>query len=154
MRYIIRAFKYFIQITVIMTVVIAALMLLGLVSRDIGVAFRQGWKSIGYILLMFAGVSAVYPYFGYARRSVDLKGSFAEIRDGIVEVMKARGYVLEKEEGEHLSFRLSSPAARLARLWEDRLTFTRELGGYSVEGLNKDLVRVVNALRYRFRGED
>ena len=61
MRYLIRAFKYFIQITVIMTVVIAALMLLGLVSRDIGVAFRQGWKSIGYILLMFAGVSAVYP---------------------------------------------------------------------------------------------
>lgn len=153
MRYLIRAFKYFIQITVIMTVVIAALMLLGLVSRDIGVAFRQGWKSIGYLLLMFAGVSAVYPYFGYVRRSVTLNGSFAELRDGILEVMKARGYELEKEEGENLTFRLASPTARIARLWEDRLTFTRELGGYSIEGLNKDLVRVANALQYRFRGE-
>ena len=153
MRYLIRAFKYFIQITVIMTVVIAALMLLGLVSRDIGVAFRQGWKSIGYILLMFAGVSAVYPYFGYVRRSVALNGSFAELRDGILEVMKARGYELEKEDGENLAFRLASPTARIARLWEDRLTFTRELGGYSIEGLNKDLVRVANALQYRFRGE-
>ena len=72
MRYIIRAFKYFIQITVIMTAVIAVLMLTGLVSKDIGVAFRQSWKSVGYILLMFAAVAAVYPYFGYARRSVDL----------------------------------------------------------------------------------
>lgn len=153
MRYIIRALKYFVQITVIMTAVIAALMLTGLVSKDIGVAFRQGWKSVGYILLMFAAVAAVYPYFGYVRRSVALKGSFAELRDGIVETMKARGYVLEKEEGENLAFRLSSPGARLARLWEDRLTFTRELGGYAIEGLNKDLVRVANALRYRFREE-
>ena len=153
MRYVVRALKYFVQITVIMTAVIAALMLLGIVSKDIGIAFRQGWKSVGYILLMFAGVAAVYPYFGYVRRSVALKGSFEELRGGILEVMKARGYVLEKEEGENLAFRLASPAARLARLWEDRLTFTRELGGYAIEGPNKDLVRIANALQYRFRGE-
>ena len=37
--------------------------------------------------------------------------------------------------------------------WEDRLTFTRELGGFRIEGPNKDLVRVVSALEYRFRSE-
>ena len=153
MRYVVRALKYFVRVTVIMTAVIGVLMLAGLVPKDIGTAFRQGWKSIGYILLMFAAVSAAYPYFGYIRRSVALPGEFAELRGGILAEMKARGYVLEKEEGENFVFHLASPGARLVRLWEDRLTFTRELGGYSIEGPGKDLVRIGNALQYRFRSE-
>ena len=153
MRYIIRALKYFVQITVIMTLILAALMLAGVVSRDIDIAFRSGWKSVGYILAMFAAVAAVYPYFGYARRSVAIRGEYPEIREGILAALKGRGYMLEKEDRENLVFRLASPLARVARLWEDRLTFTRELGGYSIEGLNKDLVRVAGALQYRFRQE-
>ncbi len=153
MRYIVRSIKYFIQVSILMTAVIAVLMLAGIVSSDIDIAFRSGWKSVGYILLMFAVVAAVYPRFGYASRSVSLPGAFAELRDGVLETLRARGYDLETEEGENLTFRLASATGRAARLWEDRLTFTRELGGFRIEGPNKDLVRVVSALEYRFRSE-
>lgn len=154
MRYLVRALKYFVQITVLMTVVIFVLMFAGVISKDINVAFQQGWKSVGYILGMFAAVAAVYPHFGYTSRSVAMPGETAELREGLLATLRERGYELEKEEGDTLCFRLRSGSARFARLWEDRLTFKRELGGYRVEGLNKDLVRVAGALEYRFRNPD
>ena len=150
MKYIRRALKYFVQITLIMTVILGALMLAGVISRDINVAFQKGWTSVGYILLMFLGVSALYPRFGYATRILALRGEFAELRGGIVSFMENRGYVLEKEDGENLSFRLRSTPAKLARFLEDRITFTRVLGGFEVEGLNRDIIRIVNGLQYKY----
>ena len=45
MKYLRRAVKYFIQMTFVVVIIMAALMLLGVVSPDINVAFRSGWKS-------------------------------------------------------------------------------------------------------------
>ena len=150
MKYLRRALKYFLQITLISTVIIAVLMLAGVLSRDINIVFQKGWTSVGYILLMFLGVAAVYPRFGYAARILAVPGEYAELRGGIVRFMENRGYVLEKEEGENLSFRLSSATGRLARFLEDRITFTRVLGGFEVEGLNRDIVRIINGLQYKY----
>ncbi len=66
--------------------------------------------------------------------------------------MEQKGYVLEKEEGENLVFRLSSVAGRISRLGEDRVTFTREIAGFQVEGLNRDIVRLVGGLSYKLKG--
>ena len=58
MKYLVRALKYFVQISLIMALILGALMLSGVISKDINVAFQKGWTSVGYIALMFAGVSA------------------------------------------------------------------------------------------------
>ena len=93
MTYLRRALKYFIQITLIFAVIMAVLMLSGLASKDIGTAFRNGWKSVELILAAFAAMSLVYPRFGYAKRSVEAKGDPAEHWPVIDEVMTSRGYV-------------------------------------------------------------
>lgn len=155
MKYVIRAVKYFIQISVTMSLILAILMLAGLVSSDINVAFRDGWKSVGLILGMFAVVSAVYPRFGYGRRSINAKGEPSEHTQTIKDAMHQRGYELEKELPDGtMCFRLRSIAARIARVWEDRITISPELGGFSAEGLSRDLARVASNLNYTLRGND
>lgn len=37
---------------------------------------------------------------------------------------------------------------------EDRITMTRTLGGFEVEGLTKDVVRIIGGLEYKFRRND
>ena len=150
MKYLRRALKYFLQITLISTVIIGILMLAGVLSRDINIVFQKGWTSVGYILLMFLGVAAVYPRFGYAARILTVRGEFTDLRPGIVGFMENRGYDLEKEDGENLSFRLRSTSGRLARFLEDRITFTRVLGGFEVEVQNRDIVRIINGLQYKY----
>ena len=72
MRYIIRALKYFIQISFIFAAIIGVLMLAGWVSTDINIAIRGGWRSVGYIALIFAAFSCLYPRLGYTRRIVEV----------------------------------------------------------------------------------
>ena len=151
MTYLRRVLKYFIQITLLLVVIIGVLMLSGMVSRDITVAFRQGWTSVGWILGLFAVMALAYPFFGYQKRKIAVKGDPAEYRDGIVEALKGRGYVLEKEADGVLSFHLSNPLNRAARMWEDRVTLTPFLGGFEAEGLARDLVRVVSSIEQYFR---
>ena len=151
MTYLRRALKYFIQVTLLMTIIIGALMATGLVSTQVEVAFQHGWKSVWWILAIFAVMSAVYPVFGYQKRKIYLKGDPAEARDGIVEAMHRRGYVLESEQEGVLKFHLTAPVNRATRLWEDTITLTPVLGGFEAEGLSRDLVRVVSAIELYFR---
>jgi len=152
MKYLRRALKYFIRMAFLVVVIIGVLMAAGLVSSDINIAFRDGWRSVGMIAAILGGISLLYPYFGYASRGLAVGGEFGELRGPILEYMEQKGYVLEKEEGENLVFRLSSVAGRISRLWEDRVTFTREIAGFQVEGLNRDIVRLVGGLSYKLKG--
>ena len=43
MKYIVRALKYFVYISLIVTIILAVLVALKLVSSDINVMFRNGW---------------------------------------------------------------------------------------------------------------
>ena len=156
MTYLRRALKYFIQICILFALIIGALMLSGMVSKDISVAFQHGWTSVWWILALFAAMSLAYPFFGYQKRKINVKGDPALARDGIVEALKIRGYVPESEQDGKLSFHLSSPVNRAFRMWEDRITLTPVLGGFEVEGLSRDLVRVVSSIEqyYRNHGND
>ena len=46
MKYIVRALKYFAYITLLMVLLLAVLVALGMVSSDVDVMFRNGWKSV------------------------------------------------------------------------------------------------------------
>ena len=153
MKYIVRVLKYFVFITVVMALILLVLALAGVVGKDITQMFRNGWNSVWQIALMFLAVSTIYPRFGFCKRGVVIPGSYDEIRPGIVHYMAGRGYEVEKEEGEDLSFRLKSPLQRFLKLlFEDRITFTRDRAGFYVEGRTKDVVRIVSGLEALFNG--
>lgn len=151
MKYFIRAVKYFFYFTILFVVIMAALVFIGVVKADVSLMFRDGYKSLWQIALLFAFVSAFYPRFGFIKRSVLLKGEYSDLRGGVIEYMEMRGYRLESEEGENMTFRLRSKFSALFKMFEDRITMTRELGGFEVEGLTKEVVRIVGGLEYKFR---
>ena len=151
MTYLRRALKYFVQMTFIVAAIIFALMLAGVVDKDINRAFQHGWTSVWWILGLFAAISLVYPFFGYQKRTIHLSGDPAGHRDGIVEALRSRGYVPEERTDDALSFHLASPVNRVTRFWEDRITLTPVLGGWEAEGLSRDLVRMISSIDQHFR---
>ena len=151
MTYIRRALKYFVQTCLLLAVILAILMLSGMVSKDISVAFQHGWTSVWWILALFAVMALVYPFFGYQKRQIHVKGDPALARDGIVEALQGRGYVLAGETDGVLKFHLTAPLNRAFRFWEDTITLTPVLGGWEAEGLSRDLVRVVSSIEHHFR---
>ena len=154
MKYNIRSLKYFVYICLIVTLILCILVALKLVSPNIDIMFRNGWKSVGFIALMFLAVSLLYPRFGYTKRGVRILGEYSEIRNGIVSYMEDHGYQLETEEGENMTFRLRNKFYRATRTWEDRITFTRELAGFYMEGISKDVARLASGLEFKFRNPE
>ena len=154
MTYIRRAIKYFIQTCLLLAIIIGILMLSGMVSRDISVAFTHGWTSVWWILAIFAVMALVYPFFGYQKRKIHVNGDPALAQNGIVEALKIRGYVLGSDADGVLKFHLSSPVNRAFRFWEDTITLSPILEGWEAEGLSRDLVRVVSSIEHYFRNRE
>ena len=150
-KYIIRAVKYFFYFSFLLIIFMSILVCAHVVDGNIETMFRGGYNSLLQIALMFACVAAVYPVFGFVKKSAAIPGDFNEIRNELINAMEERGYRLESEDGEDMTFRNKSFLNRLTRMFEDRITFTRELGGYSLEGLRKDTIRIIYGLENRFR---
>lgn len=147
MRYLIRSVKYFIQLMVILTLVIAILVVAKVVDADISKIFVNGYDSLWQIALLMAAFAAIYPRFGYAKRQAIVPGSDEETAPVLEKVMAAFGYEKEQRSDGVLAYRKRSFGDRLLRLFEDRITVTRFVSGYELEGSNKDIVRLINALR-------
>ena len=69
----------------------------------------------------------------------------------VIDYMQERGYVLEKEEGENLSFRASSIVRKITRMFEDRIELERDFTGFLVKGKRSDIVRIIHGLESRAR---
>ena len=151
MKYIIRAIKYFLYITVLMVLILTILVICGAVSSDINIMFSNGYNSLLKIELMFLCVSLVYPKFGYVKKGTVLPGEYSEIRNDIISFMENHGYRLETEENENLTFRMTSTVKKILRVWEDRITMTRDLAGYIIEGPSKDVIPVAAGLENQLR---
>ena len=147
MRYLIRSVKYFLYLFIILSLMIAVLMALNLVESDLDKLFVNGRDSLWQIALLMAVFAAIYPRFGYTTRFVPMAGSFEELRPGAVEMMKASGYVLEKEAEGSLSFHRRSPLSRAMKMFEDRISFTHALGGWNIEGHSRDVMVIASKLR-------
>ena len=146
MRYFIRSVKYFVQLMVILVIIIAVLILAKVVPGDISEIFVNGYNSLWQIALLMAAFAAIYPRFGYIKREAVVPGSDEEVLPVLRRVMEAHGYV---EEGSTLCFRKKAAGDRLTRLWEDKITVERCAVGFVLEGIGRDVTRLVNALRDR-----
>lgn len=153
MKYLIRSIKYFAYLAIILCIFIVLLSVFGVVGSNLNDIFKDGAASLWKIALIIAVFAAIYPHLGFGRRNAFVPGSYEQIREGVVDLMHERGYVLENETGENLKFRLQSPVMRVTRMFEDRISFERIGTGFELEGPVKDLVRIVSALEARFRPE-
>lgn len=151
LKYIVRAVKYFFYFTILLIIIMTVLVLAHVLDGNISTMFRNGYDSLWQIALMFAAISSVYPIFGFVKKEALIPGEYAEVRDGVVKYMEDKGYRLEKEECENLTFRNRSFLNRLSRMLEDRITLTRTLGGFEVEGLRKDTIRIIYGLENAMR---
>lgn len=156
MKYLVRALKQFVYLAVILCLIVLILAKANLVESDISKMFVNGYDSLWQIALIIAVFAGIYPKLGYSSREVRMYGSDEEIRPVLQEVMDDHGYKLEKDESGKISFIKRAPLSRMMKLWEDRVTFTRSLSGYSIEGRTKDIVRIASALEFRLSlpGED
>ena len=150
MRYLVRACKYFAYIMFILVLIITIMVLAGFVDKNPETIFRNGYASYWQIALMLGVLSLAYPKFGFTSRRAVIPGRFDEIKEGIVDYMHQRGYVLESLEGENMTFRASGLFHKARMMFEDRITMTRTFTGYDVEGLAREITRIVNGLDYRF----
>lgn len=148
MKYLVRSVKYFFYFAFWTTVIVLALVATGLASGDINEIFEGGWNAIWKIAIFFAIVAAVYPKLGFITRDMEMDRELADIRDEVVKYMEARGYVLEGESADSLSFRYRRLAGRLTRMNEDRLIMTKSGSSWTMEGLRKDVMKVATGLSY------
>lgn len=88
MKYFIRAVKYFFYFTILFVVIMAALVFIGVVKADVSLMFRDGYKSLWQIALLFAFVSAFYPRFGFIKRSVILKVNIPTSVAGLLNIWR------------------------------------------------------------------
>ena len=146
MKYIIRSLKYYCYLMILLTLIILALVLTGFVEADLSKMFVNGYDSLWQIALIMLGFAAIYPRFGFSKRTAHVYGSPEEIRPDVMRVMETLGYRLERETDGSWSFLRRSGLSRALKMWEDRISLTPSGAGLEVEGLTRDLARVVSAL--------
>ena len=103
-------------------------------------------SGLGLQLYWVAVFAAIYPRFGFSSRTAHVYGSPEDVRPLLLKVMDLHGYRLEKDGGDSLTFVKRSVISRLLKMWEDRITVSFDVAGLRLEGISKDLVRLVSGL--------
>ncbi len=157
MKYVVRALKYFLFITIIFALVlwVLACYVSGrfvYTADDILATLVNGIKSVWLILGVFAAVAAIYPMLGYMRFPLRVAGSVADNKEDLKAFMDEKGYRYEKETEDSICFRLRKGWGRLTRTFEDRITVTQGANGLEMEGVRKDVVRLANSYETRHMG--
>ena len=115
--------------------------------------FDGGYSDLWKMTLYFAAAAAIYPKLGFVNRKLYIKPS-EDIQDGTIAFLQERGYVLESQTADVMTFRIKGIGSRLIKMCEDRITITRTLDGYYMEGLRKDVIRYASGLEYLFQNKE
>lgn len=150
MKYLIRSIKYFFYLLIILALVICALIAFKIIEADFSTIFVNGYDSYWQIALLMAVFAIIYPKFGFSERKVYVPGEFSELAQGIRKVMEEHGYVEETATADGATYIKRSAVTRTFKMWEDRITLKSDLGGFRMEGLAKDLPRLISAIEAEF----
>ena len=153
MKYLVRAIKYFFYFAIITSLIVYALIFLGMADSNIENNFEGGYSAFWKMGLFFAAVAAVYPKLAFINRKLYIDPA-TDIQAQAVIFFQDRRYVLESQTEGTLTFRVSGVGARLIKMCEDRITITRTIDGYYMEGLRKDVLRLASGLEYKFQNEE
>ena len=153
MKYLIRSIKYFFYFSIICAAIITVLVIIGAVEGDINAIFEDGYNSIGKIAIFFAIVAAVYPKLAFINRKLYIAPS-ADIQAETVRFFQERHYIVESQSEDTMTFRVKSTGTRIIKMCEDRITITRTLDGYYMEGHRKDVLRLASGLEVKFTDKE
>ena len=151
MRYLLRSIKYFFYLSIVLLLIILIFRWTGFIEGDVEYMFVHGYTSILYMALIVAAFAAIYPMLGYGKRNIRVTGDNFE--EKIINFMQSRHYVLVEKKGEDMTFRKTSIFDRIIKMGEDKVRFTKVFGGYSIEGLTKEIVRLDSGLTQLFEPE-
>lgn len=150
MKYLVRAIKYFFKLLVILALILVILVALKFVEADITKMFVNGYDSLWQIAALMALFAAIYPRFGYVTRTIPVPGSPEETLPVLKKAMDARGYVLQKQDGESRVFVKRSKLDRILKMYEDTITVTPAITGYELEGAGRDVARAAATIENAF----
>lgn len=154
MKYFIRSVKYFFYFAFLTTAIVLVLVFIGAVEGDIDTIFDGGVSALWKIAVFFAVVAAAYPKFGFVNRRLETEADWETVKVRAVAYFREKPFILESETEDTLTFRRRSPAARLLKMGEDRITVCRKDGGYVMEGLRKDVFLYATGLEYSLNDPD
>ncbi len=146
MKYFIRSVKYFFHFALLMTAIILVLILIGAVEGDINEIFEDGYGSLWKIAIFFALIAAVYPKFAFINRRLDIEADWDTVRGKAVSYFTERGFAVETEEADRITFRRTGLGARIAKKGEDRIILAGTDGEYTLEGLRKEIFMFATGL--------
>lgn len=141
--YLIRSIKYLIWLALLFTVIFVLMIRTGTARGNAEQMLyelfhtQRGWMMI--IILMV--LAFLYPRFGFTTRR--LTGNLMTDREAILAAIHRNGYSVVSESTDEWTLRASSPAKKLILMWEDRLTITQQGDELVIDGIRKEVVRLV-----------
>lgn len=149
MKYLVRSIKYFFYFAFLTSLIIFALVFVGMADSNIENNFQGGADAFWKIGIFYILVAAVYPKLGFINRKLYIDASL-DVEADMISFLEERRYVLESRTDDTITFRLRGLGQRLVKMNEDRITITRSLDGYYMEGLRKDVLRLASGMEYKF----
>lgn len=150
MKYLIRSIKYLIYFALVFCILVAIIcVVMKHPISQFTSLFAAG--SIWQILLLFIGVSALYPLLGYRKQHIALDGPFSDYRQIIIKAMEDAEYKLDSEDDKQMVFRHTKCYIRASRMWEDSITFYKDEENVLVDGPFRDSTRLIGAIYYNYR---
>lgn len=143
--YIIRAVKYFLTLIILMFVLFAFMYLTGTSASNDYLGTLSSQRGI-FMFISLMALAAVYPYFGYGKRVLNI--NYESNKDQIINVMSMCGYKFSHltEQGE-LVFRASATIKKITTMGEDAITIKDMGESLSIDGIRKELVRIEYRLK-------
>lgn len=155
MKYLIRSLKYLLYFLVIFFIIVGLLFLWQYTKNtDITFAglFREG--SLPKLVIFFLLVAAIYPALGFVKRKFHLNGDYSKYAGTIEDTLKDAGYEIGSKDDEKVVFRHRKAITRLTRMYEDAIVFDLREDPIVVDGLRKDVDRILRAISYRISREE
>jgi len=152
MKYLVRSLKYLVYFVVIFFVTVGIVYMFSL-QKDSGLTFtgmfQEGSapKLIGFFIL----VAIFYPALGFGKRKLYLNGEFSKYYDIIGASMKEMDYVEIFHDENKVVYRAKSTSKKISRMFEDAITFDISNDLVEIEGLRKDVARVLSNVSYKIR---
>lgn len=141
-KYIIRAAKYMLTLTILFVVVFTLMLVTG-TSR---VSPEEGFQALCHSsrgMLMVATIivlALIYPAIGFVKRNV--AADIQKDRAPIIKAFEISGFMLESETPDQMVFVASSLFKRVRLMWEDRIVVKSLHGGIEIDGLRKEVVKI------------
>ena len=151
-KYIIRSLKYLVYFVIIF-LLITGLVYFFSTQKGAGLSYAEMFQEGSGIklIIFFVLVAASYPALGFGKRELHLNGDYSKYAAIVERAMTELEYKIESQDDKKIVFRCTIGSKRLGRMYEDAIVFNIEGNPVIIEGLRKDVARVLSTVSFRIR---